>query len=771
MADRPKDDAKGKETIPRLTSTTEIQSPIDLPELNTPNAALSSSKFSLRNSTSRWTATDQKDASKTSPSLHNTTPSQYRMSDLEPWTLSPNIRDQQKHEPSGKPSKTTRTVGIARAIEAGKRLQRVMGVAEPVPFVTPPAVPENLEQEFVAGMKEYGLENKMHNMALDVLSQVAGMQERLPEIEEENESPVKAAWTPPKSDQEEGASDDPLDCLADVQSTPSKGPKKPVGNGIDDQQPPALAPSSRMSHVELETTMNDSMLSLHKAGQQAFASSPPHMTSQGPEAVTMPYDGFRPMNASYHAPSFAAFKKEMDAYSEQHMPAHSQGSQMGKGGISISKSKQKANHGIISGSSSGYGPMSSSASKPLFPSPRIGPMSWSEGKGASHQPVAPAQLTPAATSSPREAFFDNLFRQPPTTSAPGIAVQGPSPTKLPSSNKRRAPQAADELFGPALKGTRPDIKKATGLPTLPESSPVFQNFPGYTLALLTILLTWSHTMQSLYRRLPNPKTFPIHAAFPHRVTPPAYNHLISVGFYDTSVIPHKEIRFLGPGDAAEIGYAEVDVFRSKEEIAASEAQDQESCKIAAMKRKLGLLPGYGEPKDKVNIYQDQLHLANSGEGRWAYIVIKGHATSPEDDAPPHVMLAWHISAVTDTSTCLHTVFPDKDEPVLSHPLTISAPPKESLRRFASLQNLVSPSREQKNLHRGIRSVSSSADLPQEESDILPQEGALTLKRTVLKLEKAGSIPLIEGHRVDVKEFKGWLDAVGRGEGKVIIWRE
>ena len=41
----------------------------------------------------------------------------------------------------------------------------------------------------------------------------------------------------------------------------------------------------------------------------------------------------------------------------------------------------------------------------------------------------------------------------------------------------------------------------------------------------------------------------------------------------------------------------------------------------------------------------------------------------------------------------------------------------------------------------------------------------------MKLEKAGSIPLIEGYRVDLKEFRGWLDAVSKGEGKVIVWTE
>ncbi|OAG20883.1 hypothetical protein CC77DRAFT_922390, partial [Alternaria alternata] len=402
--------------------------------------------------------------------------------------------------------------GITRAIEAGKRLKRFVGTAEPVPFVTPPAMPKVLKQEFVVGMKEYGLDHRVQSMGLDVLSQAASMQERLPEIREEHEGPVKATWTSTQS------------------------------------------------------------------GQQASGSSPPRMTSQGPAANSMSSNGSQPVRADIHS----------------------------------------------------------------------------------------------------------------------------------------------------------DNKKATGLPTLPASSSALWevDFPGYTPALLTILLTWSHAMQSFYRRLPDPKTFPIHAAFPRRITPPAYNRLISVGFYYTSFIPHKDIRFLGPGDMAEIGYAEVDVFRSKEEV---------------RKRTLG-------------VYRDQIHLADSGEGRWAYVLIKEHAI-PEEETPPHVMLAWHLSAVTDTSTCLHTVFPDNHEPILSKPPATPAPPEQPIRRLASLQNLISPSRGQKHLHREIRSVSSSAGSTEvEESSILPQEGAQTLKRTVVKLEKAGSIPLIKGYRVDLKEFRGWLDA-------------
>jgi hypothetical protein len=656
-------------------------------------------------------------------------------------------------------------MGIARAMDAAKRLNRVMGLAPPEPFVTPPDMPKNLEQEFAAGLLEYGLDNRMKSMGLSVLSQAADMQERLPEIIEENESTVEAEWTGSQS-----------------------------GEGADDSGLSMFAASAGMSDVEFEALVDESTQGLDNACQQAFASSPPQMPAQGhePEATasgsldTHDLDGATLLDGSqpYDSLAFTSFREQMDAFKEKHVPAHSHGSGQLNSGVLIGAPKQALEYGTTPGDTSSYGNAFGPARKPLFPSPRVEAQSWDEGKdkGKGKQPMLLAQAT---TPPSGVAFFETLFRQPPPAQAPRIAVQAPSPTESPTpkkssrkrtrkrNKKRKPPPADDDQLGPALKGSRPDEKKATGLPILPASSSWEIDFPGYTPALLTILLNWSFTVQSFYRRLPDPKAFRCHPSFPFPVvTAPLYNHLISVGFYDTSVVPHKEIRFLGPGDAAEIGYAEVDVFRSKEARAAFEKQEQESTKLDEMKKKLRLGLGYVEPGVKASRSQDQMHLEKSGEGRWAYVLIKGHKTSKEEIAPPHVMLAWHISAVTDTSSCLHTIFPDGHVPAAGHLSAAPTPPKPSLRRFASLQNLVSGSRGQKHLHREIRSASSSSELPQvNASSIDPQEGAQTFKRTVVKLDKAGSLPLIEGYRVDVGEFKGWLDAVGRGAGKLIVWRE
>ena len=185
------------------------------------------------------------------------------------------------------------------------------------------------------------------------------------------------------------------------------------------------------------------------------------------------------------------------------------------------------------------------------------------------------------------------------------------------------------------------------MPTLAAESEALWKFqfPGNTHALLTNLLNWSYTMQSLYNLCPDPKGFAYNAAFPRPVKPPAYHQLVSVGFYDTSTQPHQEIRFLGPGDAAEIVYGEVDIFRSSAEL---EEQRKHDSQVEAMKRALKI--GYVGVQ-KGSHHMPMRHLAATGEGRWAYILVKGYQTMQEE-TPPHVMIAFHVSATTKVSTCL-----------------------------------------------------------------------------------------------------------------------
>jgi hypothetical protein len=297
-----------------------------------------------------------------------------------------------------------------------------------------------------------------------------------------------------------------------------------------------------------------------------------------------------------------------------------------------------------------------------------------------------------------------------------------------------------------------------------------EDFAGNTPALLTILLTWSNTIWTLHNRVPDPKLFSTHPAFPYPITPPIAKKLLSVSFYDTSIEPHRELRFIGPGDVAELSYHEVDVFRSHRR------EEHQQVPLHTAYAAVGV----------VNVMQASTHSryttmaqrARTGEGRWCYVLAKGHA--PEDGGTaPHIVLAWHISCVTGTSTGFHTIYPDDS----AGSRTSTAPVPQDTRkhrRRSSMQNLGQLGEQtQPKLQKTLRTASSTAALPrfgseaavEREGAEVEQEGGVRLQRTVLKMEKAGRIPLAEGYRVDVDAFRGWMEACGTGDGKVILWRE
>jgi hypothetical protein len=300
-----------------------------------------------------------------------------------------------------------------------------------------------------------------------------------------------------------------------------------------------------------------------------------------------------------------------------------------------------------------------------------------------------------------------------------------------------------------------------------------EDFPGNTTALLTVLLTWSHTIWTLHQRIPNPKLLSTHPVFPYPITPPVAKNLLSASFYDTSIEPHRELRFLGPGDVAELSYHEVDVFRSH--------RREESSQVA-------LHPPFAAgvliamQASAHSRYTTMAQRARTGEGRWCYVLAKGHA--PADGATaPHLVLAWHISCVTATSNSLRTLYPDDDR---ASPLPTAPVAQDhhhhKLRRRSSMQDLGSPT--QANWKKTLRATSSTSALPRfdpsapvegegEGEGEVPakREGGVTLQRTVLRMGKVGRIPLVEGFRVDVDAFQGWMEACGTGDGKVILWRE
>jgi len=430
----------------------------------------------------------------------------------------------------------------------------------------------------------------------------------------------------------------------------------------------------------------------------------------------------------------------------------------------------KQQHPTIHTTASDLGPNElpqrvSSVPPVLFPSPRVDQAECWDFVQKPNRSIAPPGFVPGGFA-PVPAIEPQIpFTMPFRTqlqnmpSVPHIAVQSPSPKK-PRSKKRSA--NSQHKIGPVHAKNR-TADDAAGLPVLAANQEAKWKFkfPGNTYALLTIMLPWSIKMQSFSKRLPSPYHFSMNAAFPHPISPPIWRKLVSVAFYDTSVTPHKEVRFLGPGDVAEISYNEVDVFSYPTTDTVIDAdQAAHDSKVSAIKRALGLIPGQTTKELK-----DSQRAAN-GEGRWAYILIQGHKTKEAGATAPHVLIAWHISAVTSTSECLHTIYPDNHVP----PKPKAKPPSRAPQRFSSLQNLAARYSESQGLHRGLRSASSS-ELLDLDLAIPVDDGAVTFMRKVWKMEKAGRIPLIEGYRVDVQKWCGWLDAVGMGKGKVIVWEE
>ena len=557
--------------------------------------------------------------------------------------------------------------GFLRATEATKKLLGVVGMSEPLPFVTPPTMPYTLEQEFEIGLAEYGLKASVP---------AAHEQQRLLDIMEESESELLALY----------ASD------TDIKQK------------------------------------EDSMSPVNNIGQQA---APSIFQEQGASCDTEsdePNEGFDDSSGTFHSTTTLTGGAEPS------------GNDKGK-----------------------FRKQATKIFKPFFPSPSFDtPTLKPTGKT---QGGAPADEASGISHLAEHNFWSTLFKDQHKNKTPQSKAASPLP-KIPKSKKRAQSPSGHNSSGPAPK--EPRVQGETGLPIIPaESLYVWaQRFPGNTPGLLAILSKWSVIMMEFRDRLSHPQSFAAHPAFPFRITHPTRQRVISVSFYDISTNPHKEIRFLGPSDATEIVYAEVDVFRSKYDSAKFQTHEDAEFVSTVIRENLGIT----EELKKGTRYMDQTNHAMTGEGRWAFVIIKDlKSLKSGDSSPPFVMLAWQISAVTSTSACLHTIFPD-DAPTKLPPIR-PQPVGGSLRRLVSLSNLMNPKQQEDRLYKAIHSESTS-ELPQVDvASIQPPAGAQTLLRTVIKFEKAGKIPLVEGYRVDITKFREWMDAVARGKGKVMLWTE
>jgi hypothetical protein len=364
---------------------------------------------------------------------------------------------------------------------------------------------------------------------------------------------------------------------------------------------------------------------------------------------------------------------------------------------------------------------------------------------------------PAARPANVDGFLESLFSRPPPPASPKVISTPLKVGRLKGKDRKRA--RAESQKETARPAPSTEQKKArtggiVGISTLPAAFTAawLTMFPGNCPYLSQILLRWHHTMTTLYRRCEEDYLVDIHPMFPYPPTRPVNIPLVSVSFWDTSAEPHRELRFIGPGDVSSILYAEVDTFHSDEAI-------KDSPFAKAMAR--GLVPN---AKDLRKV--DMRARNERGEGRWCFIVINGH--KDKENTAPYVTIAWPITAVTSRSECLHTISPDTDNtqpPSSSASSASTFPSKINMMPNMYPGFLISP-----GIHAALRATTSSI-LPsppvQGKGKGLKKDG-LTVRRTTLVFGKAGGVPLVQAWRTDAKGWMGWMDAVGKGEGKVMM---
>ncbi|KAF2628660.1 hypothetical protein BU25DRAFT_457465 [Macroventuria anomochaeta] len=693
-------------------------------------------------------------------------------------TLSPNSSpsyppgDLHSKAPAETPhrGRTDTMQSVVRAFSASKTLHQVLGMRDPEPFVPPPAMPSDLRERFEAGLQEYeqlyvagvSAPRQAEGLTASVLPQQG--KTSLADILEEKESPVRATPTRLTAPGTSGK----LKINVPKWTSGKQAIAVAQRHTFLDSDSDAVANDTASEHTDDECDDDD--YSLWKYGSSTTLAvsdySRPGSSASGNELSSMPAPSFPPRTSSLlplpHEIVYGSNDSDplTRTSRSKNLPPRPDSKHPTATANSQHPYKQVYSHGNNNPST-----LRRTESLPvLFPSPGVEQQSsaFVQTKNGS------AYGDNCSDFEPHSALGNTVLGHNEYTAsspAPRITIQAPSPVKAATSRKRAPSSSTQNEIDPPLsqRSRRDDV---AGLPVLsPDTEAEWTiKFPGNTHALLTILLTWSHAMWAFHHRLPVLKPFSIHPAFPYSITPPLRKQLLSVSFYDTSVEPHKEIRFLGPDDVAEMSYHEVDIFDNPAGNTDSQAPPLWSSSISTIKQTLGLADSEAPKQIR---YMDMSQRAKTGEGRWCYILIKGY--EPQDGGtPPHLILAWHISAVTATSDCLHTIFPDNATP---KPTTRS---QSKLKRFSSLQNfglaLCSPAKF--NFHQTLRSASSSSELPPADEPVEnEQRGGTTLHRTVLKMEKAGNIPLVEGYRVDIAAFRDWMDACGKGEGKVIMWKE
>lgn len=754
----------GLHTCELLDSQTSLQSPTHLPELNTPSSTLS---LAITDVTPLADSTDA--LARSFSKLNMRSPSIPILSTYSSDSRAGDIHSKLQAEARLR-SKVDTMDSVVRAFSSSKTLHQVLGLRKPEPFVTPPEVPHNLIDRFETGLQKY---ESLFSAGAFASTVTAGVQAAQPlqkgkaelaDILEEKESPthitpVRSAnpgtgsalkvnvpkWTASKQavavaqqctflESDSEAAEDTASEHANHELGADENSFWEYGSNTTLAASDCSRSGSPASARELSSVpapfppprTTSLVQHNHVDGGNTVSSSPPHHFENNilpPRPLRQPTHPAAPVTTRL-------WKTPLD---------------------------QVANIRLST--------LRTTESLPvLLPSSGVEQRSWDLGQtddGAVSSRIK-GEFRVAHKSSNLDFTLDSSSLQVPHINP---ALQAPSPEISPTSRKRGPSMSALNDLGPS-PSRRARRDDTAGLPILPlEAEALWKfKFQGNTYALLTILLSWSQTMWTFHRRLPDPKLLAIHPAFPYPIAPPLTEKLLSISFYDTSFEPHKEIRYLGPGDVAEMSYHEVDIFGDPENQDDNQRKTQPRFPMTSIRKTLSKsVPGNLKHKR----YMTMAQRAKTGEGRWCYILLKGQQTADEA-TPPHLILAWHISAITAKSTCLHTIYPDHVTP------TPAIQPQSKLKRFSSLQNLGTALRHPARfgLHQPLRSASSSAELPPGDARTEMGQGVgKTLHRTVLKLERAGSVPLIEGFRIDVEAFRGWLEACGKGKGKVIMWRE
>lgn len=660
-------------------------------------------------------------------------------------------------------SKTSTLQSVVRTFNASRTLHQVLGFRDPEPFVLPPAMPSDLRERFEAGLQEY--EVSPHKTAENFAGSSAPHRGKtiLAAILEEKESPVHPTPTCPTVPGAGGQLN-----ISVPRWTSSK--QAIVGaqqyTCLDSDSDALCDAADECTYYEHDVDYYSSWRYGSSTAMAASNTSPSWNSATRDALSSIPAPSF-PLRTS----SLLPLPYNVVYGSNDHTPL-TNGCMNGTlppdlSSASITPTGIQQPDKQVSGNEHNS-PSTSTKTElvpVLFPSPGV----EQQSRNVVHARNGYTHSNFSGVIEHHYTFDDtalNCNKDTGSSPAPRITIEAPSPVKSSTSRKRAPSSSGQSDCGPTLS-QRARCDGVTGLPVVPLDQEKLwkSDFPGNTHTLLTILLTWSHTMWGFRRQLPDPKLFSIHPAFPYSVTLPVKRQLVSVSFYDTSVEPSKELRFLGPGDVAEMSYHEVDVFDSREGNTDSEVASRSGSSRGTIKQTFKLIDN---ETPKHFRYMTMSDRAEAGEGRWCYILIKGHEPH-YGGITPHLILAWHTGAVTASSDCLHTIYPADTIPKPTAP-----PQNRKLKRFSSLQNLGAALRSPAkfNFHQSLRSASSSSELPQaDEGAEIEQQGSKTLHRTALKMEKGGTIPLIEGFRVDVAAFRGWMDACGKGSGKVIMWRE